>query len=56
MKSTLVLCIALLSFIVFSCNSNKSNSDKLYNTTWELEYISGPRIAFKGLFPKKTHK
>lgn len=28
------------------------NAD-LYNTSWELEYISGPRIAFEGLYPDK---
>ncbi|HYH56091.1 MAG TPA: META domain-containing protein, partial [Anseongella sp.] len=27
--------------------------NQLFDTTWELEYISGPRIAFEGLFPDK---
>ncbi|HKO77785.1 MAG TPA: META domain-containing protein [Flavobacterium sp.] len=27
--------------------------DNLTNATWELEYISGPRIAFNGLYPDK---
>ncbi len=30
---------------------NTKNS--LFDTTWELEYLSGPRIAFAGLFPDK---
>ena len=25
----------------------------LYSSTWELEYLSGPRIAFEGLYPDK---
>ncbi|WP_243743916.1 META domain-containing protein [Tenacibaculum caenipelagi] len=29
------------------------NSKKLYESKWELEYISGPRIAFQGLYPDK---
>ena len=54
-KSTLI--IALFAFIVTSCATNKNiNSDKLYNTIWELEYISGPRIAFEGLYPDKKPK
>ncbi len=40
--------------MMFSCNSSKKQtSAALYNTTWELEHISGPRIAFEGLFPNK---
>ena len=62
--------LAALIFIIFvSCsstnptrNSNKNSStevnkeDALYNKIWELEYITGPRIAFEGLFPdQKPH-
>jgi heat shock protein HslJ len=36
-----------------SCNPKPDDSEALFNTTWELEYISGPRIAFDGLFPEK---
>ncbi|UNZ00165.1 META domain-containing protein [Zhouia spongiae] len=54
MKTTQILFIAIFSLIVSSCTSNKkSQSEQLYNTTWELEYISGPRIAFDGLYPEK---
>ncbi|SDB36795.1 Heat shock protein HslJ [Flavobacteriaceae bacterium MAR_2010_188] len=46
-----ILCIALFT----ACGTTKdmSKTDQLYNNTWELEYITGPRIAFEGLFPDK---
>jgi heat shock protein HslJ len=49
---------AVLGIILFSCNSvqNKTtttNSAEQLNGTWELNYISGPRIAFEGLYPNK---
>jgi len=31
-------------------------SNNLFNNVWELEYISGPRIAFSGLYPDKKPK
>lgn len=36
-----------------SCGGPNSIEEALYGPTWELEYISGPRIAFDGLFPEK---
>ncbi|MDC7999845.1 META domain-containing protein [Aequorivita todarodis] len=38
-----------------ACGSKKevNSSEQLYGTTWQLEYMSGPRIAFDGLFPNK---
>ncbi len=52
-KIPLIFAFALL-YILGSCGSNKSTSNTaLFNTAWELEYISGPRIAFEGLFPDK---
>ena len=36
-----------------SCDTPKSNEEALYGHSWELEYISGPRIAFDALFPEK---
>lgn len=44
-----------LLFLMTACGSQKDmiNTDQLYNTTWQLEYMSGPRIAFDGLFPNK---
>ena len=49
------LIILFLSVLVLgaSCNPKPDDSEALFNTTWELEYISGPRIAFDGLFPEK---
>ncbi|MBU3821525.1 META domain-containing protein [Flavobacteriaceae bacterium XHP0103] len=47
-----IFIMAVLCTII-GCQSSKSLADKLYNTTWELEYIPGPRIAFNGLFPNK---
>ncbi len=45
-----IICAA----ITISCATIKSvESEKLYNTIWELEYISGQRISFEGLYPEK---
>ena len=44
----------VLTVILEGCGTAKTAASQgLYNTTWELEYISGPRIAFGGLFPEK---
>lgn len=54
-KYILVLSVVLFA-ILSSCNASKataSDSKGLYDVTWELDYISGPRIAFDGLFPEK---
>ncbi|MEY8849229.1 META domain-containing protein [Psychroserpens sp. XS_ASV72] len=54
MKHRALVFIATLTFFINSCaNKEASKSDLIYNATWELEYISGPRIAFEGLFPEK---
>jgi len=43
-----------MSLVMASCaSSKKSDSDNLYSGTWEMEFISGPRIAFDGLYPDK---
>ncbi len=35
-----------------SCRDNQAPDDAFpAGTSWELDYISGPRIAFEGLFP-----
>ena len=50
---------ALVAFISLSaCNSTKKTSGNMtdisaLNGTWELNYITGPRIAFDGLYPEK---
>ncbi|CAM1361102.1 conserved exported hypothetical protein [Tenacibaculum litoreum] len=54
MKKNIFLTLFVFAMISFSCSSVKNmNSDKLYESKWELEYISGPRIAFQGLYPNK---
>ncbi len=47
----------VVTLLIASCGSTKGiDSEKLYGHNWELEYISGPRIAFEGLFPDKKPK
>lgn len=51
-KIILALSVVLLAFLS-GCSASKTVADKnLYGSTWQLEYISGPRIAFEGLFPE----
>lgn len=47
------LTVVGLSFI--SCNSVKTTTSKIASLEgiWELNYITGPRIAFEGLYPDK---
>lgn len=55
-KNTFIL-FSVVTLLMASCGSTKSSqSEKLYGPKWELEYISGPRIAFEGLFPDKKPK
>ena len=41
----------LLSCNIFKCK--KTDSVSKLEGTWELNYITGPRIAFDGLYPNK---
>lgn len=52
-KITLSLTVICLAFI--SCNSVKTITDETASLdgTWELNYITGSRIAFGGLYPNK---
>lgn len=53
-KFTLLLAIAFGMLI--SCNSKKEVATTGSNSlegNWELVYISGPRIAFEGLYPNQ---
>ncbi len=57
MKTKTTLFIIIFAFVIISCATNKNiSNEKLYNTIWELGYISGPRIAFDGLYPDKKPK
>lgn len=50
LKSLLPLIV--LALIASSCSSTKNvGNEEIFNHTWELEYITGPRNAFEGLFP-----
>jgi len=53
MKKSLYLLASMLTLLFVSCASTNTNSKELFSSTWELEYMSGPRIAFDGLFPDK---
>ena len=46
--------ILLTMFVISSCTVKKSQeTQNQINGTWELHYISGPRIAFEGLYPNQ---
>ncbi|WP_264531284.1 META domain-containing protein [Flavobacterium sp. N502540] len=55
MKKYTFAVLSVLTLLFSSCSVSKSVSsgDDLFGTTWELEYISGPRIVFNGLYPNK---
>lgn len=51
-----VLILAFLGVVLISCNASKTkNNDSVSKLegTWELNYVTGPRIAFDGLYPNK---
>ncbi|MBR9914535.1 MAG: META domain-containing protein [Algicola sp.] len=50
-KAIFYMLISVLGLV--SCEENITDKEQLYNTSWELEYISGTRIAFEGLYPDK---
>ena len=56
MKNQIFICTLIL-FTAVSCKSSKNSIskdiDKLEGATWELVYLTGPRISFEGLFPKE---
>ncbi len=50
-----ILTLSILCLIFMSCDSTKSTTKSTASLegTWELNYITGPRIAFDGLYPNK---
>ena len=57
MKKTKTFALLFLVLVMISCSSSKkAPTVMLFNTTWELEYLSGPRIAFEGLYPDSKPK
>jgi heat shock protein HslJ len=60
MKNNTLLLLSLFSILVSACCSTKTNEvtstqgkSDFYDYPWELEYLSGARIAFEGLYPDK---
>lgn len=54
MKITKILALFFIALIVSSCAvKNESSNNSFSDAMWELEYLSGPRIAFEGLYPDK---
>ncbi len=51
MKNITPLFVCILALVMSGCTSLK-NTIPLSSETWELEYITGPKIAFDGLFPE----
>lgn len=53
MKNAILILLVVI-IVVVGCNTAKSSTAtvSIYNTTWELEYISGTKIAFEGLYPE----
>jgi heat shock protein HslJ len=53
MKKSIIL-IVLICMIFSSCTTSKPvMKTASIEGTWELNYITGPRIAFDGLYPNK---
>ncbi|PWB24166.1 META domain-containing protein [Flavobacterium sp. HTF] len=55
MKNYIIAILSISTLLFNSCMASKDSKGDagIYGTTWELEYISGPRIAFEGLYPNK---
>ena len=57
MKTIKTISLLFLAVFIASCTATKKNTNEsLYNNTWELDYLSGPRIAFSGLYPDRKPK
>ncbi len=60
MKTRFLLLLGIFSILILGGCAGKSQEvttvagkADFYDFAWELEYISGPRIAFDGLYPEK---
>lgn len=54
MKKLTLFLIAVVSVFSVSCSTPMmGDKGQLSSTPWELEYITGPRITFEGLFPDR---
>ena len=52
-KNILVLSLLCLTFLACSSTQSVIKTTNSLEGTWELNYITGPRIAFEGLYPEK---
>lgn len=48
-----IFMLSFMSFLLFSCKTQKADATYDIGGSWELNYISGPRITFNGLYPNK---
>ena len=48
-KYFLVLTISILLFVACKSSQTNMNTTDALDGTWQLNYITGPRIAFDGL-------
>ena len=54
MKKRLFICLFISAILLTACKSYQSGSTTPdLSGTWTLRYITGPRIAFDGLYPEK---
>lgn len=57
MKKTTLVLFLLVGVVISSCSLLKGHSanknDAALAGTWVLNYITGPRITFEGLYPEK---
>lgn len=54
MKHSWMKTLLVSAALALGCNSSRqAAADALYGPDWELEYLSGPRIAFEALFPDR---
>nr|WP_298332436.1 META domain-containing protein [uncultured Christiangramia sp.] len=54
MNKSRILYLLLILVLVISCSSSKNNVDKLlFNTTWELEYLSESSMEVSELYTTK---
>lgn len=52
----IILIVAIMGAIATSCNSSKAtsaSSNEPLSGSWELTFITGPRITFDGLYPNR---
>ena len=53
MKTSSICYLIIVPLILMSCGTSKQSHSQLHGQSWQLDYISGPRIAFEGLYPDK---